>query len=116
MLHHVSLEIPVGEAERSIEFWRSLGFEPVPVPAELGPNTHWLERAGTQIHLIERDEPMVPQVGHLAVVVADYDRAIERLATAGYEVAARRELWDEPRAKVTAPGGHVVELMRAAPG
>ena len=52
MLHHVSLEIPPDEADRSVEFWGLLGFEEVPAADVLGDSVRWLERDGTQIHLI----------------------------------------------------------------
>ena len=115
MLHHVSLEIPHGEAERSAEFWAALGFEPVIAPDEIAEYVTWCEREGTQIHLIHTPAPTVPVIGHAAVVVAEFEATVERLRTAGFEVEAARELWGEPRAVATAPGGHRVELMAAPP-
>lgn len=116
MLHHVSLEIPGAEAERSIEFWSLLGFEPVAAPAEIASYVTWLERAGTQIHLIHAPQPNVPALGHAAVVATDFEPAMQRLAAAGFEVEETRRLWGERRAVATAPGGHRVELMAAPPG
>jgi hypothetical protein len=52
VLQQVSLEIPPQEADRSIEFWSLLGFEEVDSPEPLGDAVRWLEREGTQIHLI----------------------------------------------------------------
>jgi hypothetical protein len=54
VLQHVSLEIPPQKADRSIEFWSLLGFEEVDSPEPLGDAVRWLERQGTQIHLIWR--------------------------------------------------------------
>jgi len=115
MLHHVSLEIPPSELERSAAFWTALGFERVPAPPEIAGYITWFEREGTQIHLVEVAEPMVPDVGHPAIVAPDFEAAVARLEGAGYEVERRREMWGKPRAKTTAPGGHVVELMAAPP-
>ena len=50
-----------------------------------------------------------------AVVVADFERAVERLRGGGFEVTPGREHWGAPRAKAVAPGGHVVELMAFPP-
>lgn len=116
MLHHVSLEIPQGEVERSARFWEALGFERVPAPSAIAGHAAWFERERSQIHLIEVAEPMVPNVGHPGVVAPDFEAAIARLAEAGFEVERKRELWGAPRAAATAPGGHRVELMAAPPG
>jgi catechol 2,3-dioxygenase-like lactoylglutathione lyase family enzyme len=115
MLHHASLEIPSSELERAIEFWTALGFAQVEAPAPIAAYVTWFERDGTQVHLIRTLAPTVPAIGHTAVVAADLDATVARLRAAGFEVAPARELWGEPRAVATAPGGHRVELMRAPP-
>ena len=115
MLHHVSLEIPPEEEERSAEFWQALGFERVPAPPEIAEYVTWFEREGTQVHLIRTPTATVPQIGHSAVVAAEFEATVARLREAGFEVQTARELWGEPRAIATAPGGHRVELMVAPP-
>lgn len=95
--------------------WKLLGFTPIEAPEELGGYVTWLERSGTQIHLIHSESPTVPALGHPAVVVADFDAAFAALEAAGHEPERHRELWGEPRAFVTMPGGHRVELMAAPP-
>jgi hypothetical protein len=115
VLHHVSLEIPPAEAERSAEFWGLLGFERATPPPEIAEYVTWFERSGTQIHLIHTPAPTVPALGHPAVVAPDFDGTLERLRAAGFDVERVRELWGEPRAVATAPGGHRVELMAAPP-
>ena len=115
VLHHVSLEIPPEAEGRSADFWSALGFQRVPAPPEVADYVTWFERAGTQIHLIRTPRPTVPAVGHAAVVVHDFAKTIGRLRAAGFEVDPARELWGEPRAVATAPGGHRVELMAAPP-
>ena len=97
-----------------MRFWELVGFERVEPPESLAEFT-WLERDGTQIHLMPTEAPTVPPRGHVAVVVADFDDAVAHLAEAGFEVERRREHWGAPRAKAIAPGGHVVEMMAAAP-
>lgn len=115
MLHHVGIEVAPADIERSIEFWRLLGFEQVEPPSSLGEYT-WLEREGTQIHLMPTDSPIVPSRGHTAIVARDFDHDVAALRALGFEVEPRREHWGAPRALAIAPGGHRVELMAATPG
>ena len=115
MLHHVSIEVEPEVVDRAREFWSLLGFEEVEPPASLSDTT-WFERRGTQIHLLHVAEPTVPEAGHPAVVVEDFDATFAALEGAGFEVERRGEHWGAPRAKATAPGGHTVELMASPPG
>jgi len=114
MLHHVGIEVRPVEIARAVEFWQLLGFAEVEPPASLAEFT-WLERDGTQIHLMPTEAPTVPGRGHTAVVAADFEAAVERLREHGFEVEGRREHWGEPRAHAIAPGGHRIELMAAPP-
>ena len=115
MLQHVSLEIAPDQAAAAAEFWALLGFDRVESPEALGGHVTWLERAGTQVHLIHTDEAGVPALGHAAVVVDDFEAALERVRAAGHEVSEARRLWGARRAFAIAPGGHRVELMAAPP-
>jgi hypothetical protein len=65
---------------------------------------------------MHEDEPVVPPRAHLAVVVDDFDAAVEALRGAGFPVERGREHWGAPRAKTTGPGGNQVELMAFPPG
>ena len=114
-LQHVSIEVPPEEADRSIEFWRLVGFEEVASPEPLGDSVRWLDREGTQIHLILTEGHTAPVLGHTAVVVPDHAEAKERLRGAGFEVEDTRQLWGTDRAFAIAPGGHRVELMASPP-
>jgi catechol 2,3-dioxygenase-like lactoylglutathione lyase family enzyme len=114
MLHHVGIEVAPAEIERTVELWQLLGFELVEPPASLGEFT-WLERSGTQVHLMPTESPTVPPRGHTAIVVTDFERTIATLTEHSFEVERRREHWGAPRARVIAPGGHRVELMAAPP-
>jgi catechol 2,3-dioxygenase-like lactoylglutathione lyase family enzyme len=115
VLQHVTLEVAPGDIERSIEFWTLLGFAQVPPPPALAETFVWLESEGTQIHLERTDSPVVPPHGHAAVVVADFEQAVDRLRAQGFEVTLGREHWGARRAKASAPGGHRVEFMAAPP-
>jgi len=114
MLHHAGIEVRPDEIERSVAFWEALGFGEIEPPATLREYT-WLEREGTQVHLMSTDEPAVPPRGHVAIVARDFDRDVAALRELGFEVERRREHWDAPRALALAPGGHRVELMAMKP-
>jgi catechol 2,3-dioxygenase-like lactoylglutathione lyase family enzyme len=114
-LHHVSLEIPPAEAERSVEFWTLAGFTRLEAPPEIAEYVTWFERDAHQIHLIHTDGATAPALGHAAIVAPGFAATVAALRGAGFEVEDARELWGEPRAFALAPGGHRVELMAAPP-
>jgi len=115
VLHHVSIEVPPDEGDRSVEFWGLLGFDEVVAPEVLGDNVRWVEREGTQIHLILTEGHTAPVLGHTAVVTPDIDAALAALTEAGFEAEENRELWGARRGFAIAPGGHKVELMASPP-
>ncbi len=115
MIAHVALETTAAEGPAAAIFWKMLGFAPVDPPPTLIDRAAWLERDGTQIHLLWTDRPTAQREGHVAVVVADYAATLDRLRAAGYEVQPRTEHWGSPRAFARAPGGHRVELMARPP-
>lgn len=114
MLHHVGIEVTPEEIERSVELWELLGFKRVEPPPTLREFT-WLEREGTQVHLMPTESPTVPPRGHVAIVVADFAATFAAVESAGFEIERRREHWHAPRARVTAPQGHRIELMARPP-
>lgn len=115
MLQHVSIEVPEADVERMVVFWGLLGFEPVEPPGPLAGYVTWVERAGTQIHLIHTDAATVPVLGHVAVVAEDFGPTLDRVSAAGFEIEEARQLWGKRRAFAIAPAGHRVELMQAPP-
>jgi catechol 2,3-dioxygenase-like lactoylglutathione lyase family enzyme len=112
MLHHVGIELRPADVDRAVELFELLGFARVEPPPALSEFT-WLEREGTQVHLMPAAEPTVPPRGHLAVVAPDFDATVARLRQRGFEVERRSEHWGAPRAHAIAPGGHRIELMAA---
>jgi catechol 2,3-dioxygenase-like lactoylglutathione lyase family enzyme len=114
MLHHVGIEVAPEDVERAAELFGLLGFERVEPPPTLAEFT-WLEREGTQVHLMPDSDPIAPPRGHLAVVVPDFEATVAALREAGFEVEAARTHWGAARARVLAPAGHRVELMAAPP-
>jgi catechol 2,3-dioxygenase-like lactoylglutathione lyase family enzyme len=115
VLQHVALETARSDGEAATAFWRLLGFEEIDPPESLRHRAGWLQRDGTQIHLLWSEEPVAPPEGHAAVVVEDYEAALTRLREAGHPVEERTAHWGAPRAFARAPGGHRVELMAAPP-
>ena len=113
MLQHAGIEVSPADLDRTVEFFAILGFAQVPDPFDGGFT--WLECAGTQIHLMHEEHPTVPERGHLALVVPDFEATLERLRERGFETRPGREHWGAPRAHAIAPGGHRVELMKAPP-
>jgi catechol 2,3-dioxygenase-like lactoylglutathione lyase family enzyme len=115
MLQHVGIEIVPTDVDRAVELFTLLGFERVEPPPALAEDFTWLEREGTQVHLMHEEQPTVPPRAHLAVVVPDFDATLHRLHEHGFETRPGREHWGSPRAQVIAPGGHRVELMAGPP-
>jgi hypothetical protein len=114
VLHHVGIEVALEDVEALTGFFELIGFERIEPPPTFAKYT-WLEREGTQIHLMPTEEPTVPSPGHLALVTQDFHATVARLRERGFAVEPKREHWGEPRALAIAPGGHRVELMAAPP-
>ena len=111
----MSLEVGRDVVERCAAFWELLGFARVEPPPALRDRATWLERDGTQVHLMLVDDPVVPSQGHAAVVAPDYHAALAALREAGFDPEPRSEHWGVPRCFVRDPLGHRVEVMSAPP-
>lgn len=115
MIQHAALELHEAEGEAEVAFWALLGFAEVRPPGELGARARWVEREGTQVHLLWADDPVVPPAGHVAVVCREYEETLARLRDAGFVPDPRTEHWGAPRCFLRSPGGHRVEVMAAPP-
>ena len=115
MLQHVSIEVHPEDVPRTVALWRAIGFEPVEAPGPINPYVTWLERRGTQIHLIHNEDATIPILGHPAVVAEPYDEVLGRVRRAGFELEEHQELWGARRWFVIGPGGHRTELMESPP-
>ncbi len=114
MLHHVTREVPPERIAETITFYELLGLRSVPAPPGIAGRAHWLERAGTQVHLMPVADAQ-PAAGHLALVLPEYAERLDGLRAAGHEVEPRRAHWGSPRAYVRDPAGHLVEVMETPP-
>ncbi len=115
MLQHVALEVREADADAEAAFWALLGFAEVTPPPGLVGTSRWVQRAGTQVHLLLTGDPVAPPRGHAAVHAPAYAETLARLAAAGHTPEPRAEHWGAPRAFVRSPGGHRVEVMAAPP-
>jgi catechol 2,3-dioxygenase-like lactoylglutathione lyase family enzyme len=116
VVHHVSVEVRDDDVERSVAFWRILGFVRLPAPAAIADHVTWLERGPNQIHLLHTPEPTVPPLGHPAIVApGEFDATIAALRDGGFEFEEAQQLWGERRGHAIAPAGHRVEVMAAPP-
>ena len=115
MLQHVTWEVTTDLVEPCVAFYELLGFRRVEPPPSLRERAAWVEREGTQIHLMHVEDPVAPPQGHVAVVAPDYDAALEALRGAGFEPEPRTAHWGAPRAFVREPAGHRVEVMASPP-
>jgi hypothetical protein len=115
MLHHVGIELRPEDVERTVELFELLGFERVEPPPTLADRYTWVERGGTQVHLMHEQNPAIAPRGHLAVIAPDFEATVERLREHGFEVRPGRAHWGVPRAMAIAPGGRRVELMESPP-
>jgi hypothetical protein len=114
VLQHVSVEVRPDQVEACLEFWRLIGFEQVTPPPSLSRFT-WVERDGTQIHLMPFEDPVTTRRGHAAVVVEDYEAVLAALRERGFEPEPGSNAWGAPRSFVRDPAGNHVELMSAPP-
>jgi catechol 2,3-dioxygenase-like lactoylglutathione lyase family enzyme len=116
LIQHVTLEVALERVADCVAFYSLLGFEQVEPPQSLRDRAAWVERGGTQVHLMHVEKPVVLPEGHVAVVVSEWEETLARLRAAGHEVEPRREHWGSPRAYVRDPAGNLVELMAFPPG
>ena len=116
MIQHVALEVREGDADACVAFWALLGFEEVEPPGTLRERSRWVQRRGSQVHLMFTDDPVVMPHGHVAVMAGShYDEMLAALRGAGFEPEARAEHWGSPRSFVRCPAGHRVEVRAMPP-
>src|ERR1044072_3332701 len=107
MLQHVSIEVRPDQVDACVAFWALLGFEQVQPPASLRRFT-WVERAGTQVHLMPFDDPVTTARGPAAIVVEDYETVFARLRDEGFEPQPGSNAGGAPRSFVRDPAGNHV--------
>ena len=115
MLQHVTLEVTTEQLRDCVAFWELLGFNEMTPPPLLRGRFTWVEREGTQIHLVPVDDPIAAREGHVAVHAPDYEAALARLTDAGFSLREGSNAWNAPRSFVRDPAGHLIEVMSKPP-
>ncbi len=115
MLQHVTLEVTPDQVRDCVAFWALLGFTEMTPPPLLRDRFTWVEREGTQIHLVPVEQPIAAREGHVAVLAEDFEATLERLTSAGYQLREGTNAWDAPRSFVRDPAGHLIEVMSSSP-
>ncbi len=115
MLQHVTLEVTPDQVRDCVAFWALLGFTQMTPPPLLRDRFTWVEREGTQIHLVPVEQPIAAREGHVAVLADDFEATLERLTNAGYALREGANAWDAPRSFVRDPAGHLIEVMSKPP-
>jgi catechol 2,3-dioxygenase-like lactoylglutathione lyase family enzyme len=115
MLQHVTLEITPAQVRECVAFWALLGFTEMEPPPLLRDRFTWVEREGTQIHLVPVEDPIAAREGHVAVLAGDYDATLARLAENGFAVREGSNAWNAARVFTTDPAGHRIEVMSKPP-
>jgi catechol 2,3-dioxygenase-like lactoylglutathione lyase family enzyme len=115
VLQHVTLEVKPDQVRDCVAFWELLGFSEMAPPPLLRDRFTWVEREGTQIHLVPVDAPIAAREGHVAVIADDFEATLGRLTNAGYLLREGTNAWDAPRSFVRDPAGHLIEVMSKPP-
>jgi catechol 2,3-dioxygenase-like lactoylglutathione lyase family enzyme len=115
MLQHTSLEVQPDRVRECVAFWELLGFEEMQAPPLLGGRFTWVQREGTQIHLIPSDDAVTMREGHVAVVAPDYESNLRTLREACFELRDGLNAWNAPRVFVRDPAGNLIEVMSKPP-
>ena len=119
-IQHVALETRREDGRAAEAFWALLGFERGRAAARASRGrAGWLERAGTQVHLLFATATRRPP--HPRATSPSSSTTTTRRCSACARPATRSRprasTGARPRAFARAPGGHRVELMAApAPG
>ena len=115
MLQHVTLEVSPPQVRACVAFWELLGFTEMDPPPMLRDRFTWVQREGTQIHLVPVEDPIAAREGHVAVLAGDYEATLARLAANGFPVREGSNAWNAPRVFTTDPCGHRIEVMSKPP-
>jgi len=117
-LNHVA--VCVTDVDRSRRFYGDvLGLKEIDRPPFPFAGAWYELAAGRQLHLIVHDRPLTLRGtididlrdGHLALAVADFDRAVAHLSTAGVECVVRPDnITPWKQIYFTDPDGNVIEL------
>lgn len=113
-LHHVNVVLPIGGTEKVIGFYTDvLGLRQVPKPTEgVSPGGAWFDIDDThQLHVSERDDAVMHDDAHFAVLVDDFDAILGRLEKAGAPWKDEPQIFGTRRGSTRDPLGNRIEVI-----
>jgi catechol 2,3-dioxygenase-like lactoylglutathione lyase family enzyme len=116
-LHHVNIVVRPGETAKVERFYTDvLGLAAVPKPAEgVSDGGAWFDLDGsTQLHISERDDAVMHDDMHFALVVDDFAGVLARLERAGAPWREQPDLFGGRRGSTRDPLGNRIELLERA--
>jgi catechol 2,3-dioxygenase-like lactoylglutathione lyase family enzyme len=116
-LHHVNVVVKPGQTRQVFDFYTDvLGLQLTEKPAEgTSPGGAWFDiDDATQLHISERDDALMHDDMHFALVVDDFDGVLARLADAGAEWREQPDLFGGRRGSTRDPVGNRIELLERA--
>ncbi|HVT65500.1 MAG TPA: VOC family protein [Mycobacteriales bacterium] len=116
-LHHVNIVVRPGQTDQVASFYTEvLGLAPAQKPAAgTSPGGAWFDiDEGTQMHISERDDAVMHDDMHFALVVDDFEGVLARLADAGAEWREQPDLFGGRRGSTRDPVGNRIELLERA--
>jgi predicted enzyme related to lactoylglutathione lyase len=114
-LQHVNVVVPPDGTQGALDFYRSVfSLVQQPKPPQAGSALGaWLTLDGKQqLHISERSGEPHPD-SHFAVVVADFDDVLARIAAAGAMWQEQPDLFGGRRGYTRDPAGNRVEVLEA---
>ena len=99
MLQHVTLEVKPDQVRDCVAFWALLGFDEMTPPPLLRHRFIWVQREGTQIHLVPVEEPIAAREGHVAVLADDFEATLDTAHRARASRCARARTRGTRRAR-----------------
>jgi catechol 2,3-dioxygenase-like lactoylglutathione lyase family enzyme len=116
-LHHVNVVVKPGQTRQVFHFYtRVLGLQPTEKPMDgTSPGGAWFDIDDrTQVHISEREDALMHDDMHFALVVDDFDGILARLAEAGAEWREQPDLFGGRRGSTRDPVGNRIELLERA--
>ena len=110
-LDHVDVTAPVELQSEVLAWYRDcLGLDEIQRPPGVRPEGGWFRAGNQEIH-ISIDEHNPPKVAHFAIVVDNFDVAVERLRGAGYHIEQASSIPGRHRLYTRDPAGNRIEIM-----
>ena len=110
-LDHVDVTAPVELQSEVLAWYRDcLGLDEIQRPPGVRPEGGWFRAGNQEIH-ISIDEHNPPKVAHFAIVVDNFDVAVERLRGAGYHIEQTSCIPGSDCPYTRDPAGNCIEIM-----